>query len=337
MSLQRTVALVEYNSFMRQPVALFWSFVYPIILIIVLTTVFGGSSEPRPLKLRVTGDAAIAATIDKARAALADAGVAANIVTDDAEADATVSRTADGRLQVRGKGDRWEARVLALVLAAETARSPVRFDAPAAASASYRIYLVAGVVALSIVTMALFGFTPVIVGNRAAGRLRWLAYWPIGARVFLIGFAASRLVITVVFSMAFLYFFGWIHGASAIWSIGSFAAILWCVTVGTFCFLSLGLLLASVITKPTTANAIVNIVNLPILFLSDFIIPFSLMPPWLASLASLSPVTLFVRWLRAIVEQGAGHGDGMFASVVLVATGVLAFAAAIRLFRLVDA
>ncbi|AXK42378.1 ABC transporter permease [Erythrobacter aureus] len=342
MSALKTATLVEYNSFIRQPVSLFWTFVYPIVLLLILAFVFGGSSV---MSFSVFSQDSVAeARFEGAAKLLEESGWTIERADDDEGAEVILKSETDGSIEVGGSVSQETLSSVRLALAAESGTdatdvpglSPDASGAQSEGSEDYRLFLVSGIVALSVVSLALFGFTPVLVANRAAGRLKWLAYWPLGKLRYLIAFTVSRAVVIILFSMFLLYGFGWLYGAEAIWNAPTAIALIVSLVAGTFAFLALGLLLASVLTKPMTAAAVVNLLNLPILFLSDLVVPLSVLPDSVAATAKLSPVYLFVDNIRTIFENGAAVltiGD-IFVWVGLIATGVIAYLVSAKLFKI---
>ena len=340
MSALKTATLVEYNSFIRQPVALFWTFIYPVVLLVILAFVFGGSSA---MTLEVfSQDSNARERFEDAAPLLESSGWTIEPAKDDLEAQVTVKSGKDGVIEVGGSASRETLSAVRLALAAEPGtdarKLPILSAAQAEDSGDYRLFLVSGIVALSVVSLALFGFTPVLVANRTAGRLKWLAYWPLGKLQYLFAFTVSRAVVIILFSMVLLYGFGWLYGAQAIWDFPTAAALLVSLVAGTFAFLAIGLLLASVLTKPMTAAAVVNLLNLPILFLSDLVVPLSILPESIAAITRLSPVYLFVDVIRTLFENGAASltAGNVLVWIGLFATGAIAYVASAKLFKISD-
>jgi ABC-2 type transport system permease protein len=194
-------------------------------------------------------------------------------------------------------------------------------------------YLITGMAALTVISTALFGFTSVLIELRARGALLPLQLMPIGRMAFLTAFAASRVAILLVFALAFVLVANMAYGAGLTASPQNIAALAAMILAGSLAFLGAGLVIAAVVTKPATAQALVNIINLPIIFLSDLFIPLSVMPGWIQAVAAWSPITLFVGALRTVMQ-----GDVLPASVaptlaMLTIMALASFAIAATRFR----
>ena len=340
MTILLTATIIEFRSFIRQPVSMFWTFVYPVMLMLILSFMFGSPSNTE-IRALVSSPVVLEHNqVSKAEEILDDVGVSLILSlmeerVNDEDYHLYLDMSSDGSINIIPFSSSGEARLVALALQTSATGNDIQINFPGnEGPPNYNLYLVSGVVALSVISMGLFGFTPVLVANRAAGRLKWLGYWPLGSTKYLIAFTLSRTIIIVLFSIVFLYVFGWIYGAENIWSIQMIMSFLIVLISGSVCFLSLGLLLASILTKPQTAAAVSNLLNLPILFLSDLVIPLSILPDYIASIARHSPVYHFVAMLRDMFENGAMITDSRYllVSIILLIFGILIFRLSGNLF-----
>jgi len=194
-------------------------------------------------------------------------------------------------------------------------------------------YLITGMAALTIISTALFGFSGVLIELRHVGALRPFQIMPVKRTEYLAAFSVSRAVVLLLFSLIFIY------GANAIYSAGIdfspqvfFSAVLTMV-VGIAAFLGIGLAIAAFMTKPSTAHALINVLNIPIIFLSDLFIPVSIMPAWLQNVAEHSPVYLFVNLLRRVLDGGAITQNDIATLALLALIGMVFFSIAIAFFK----
>lgn len=167
-----------------------------------------------------------------------------------------------------------------------------------------KAYLITGMAALTVISTALFGFTGVLIELRARGSLIPLQLMPIGRMQYLTAFAASRLAILTVFAVVFVLAADQIYQAGLVVTPTTLATFTGLTALGAIAFLGVGLVIAAFVTQPTVAQALINIVNLPIIFLSDLFIPVSSLPGWLQQLVSWSPINGFVSGLRQVLDAG---------------------------------
>ena len=236
---------METRSYLGAPAAIFWTFVYPIVLFFILNTVFGGGASPSGMGL------------------------------------------------------------------------------------SYTDYLITGLAVMTILSTALFGFAAVLVDMRAQGNLRLLAGMPFGKAQFYAGFVASRLAILAVFLTVFLLAFTALAPDATHPGAARLLLVIAFLMAGALALIGVGLMLSTLIAKPATAQAVANIINIPVIFLSDLFLPVALFPAPLFDVISQGPFYRFVTQLRAVFAGEAGFADvaSMMAAMVLLGLGLIFWAA----------
>lgn len=100
------------------------------------------------------------------------------------------------------------------------------------------------------------------------------------------------------------------------------------LVVGPVFFVALGLLAGSVSKTPETAGVIGNIITFPMMFLSGTFFPVSLFPAWLATVARLLPLYYVIDGLNAGMVFNNPSAVAVDAGIVLVLAVVFAVAAA---------
>ena len=153
---------------------------------------------------------------------------------------------------------------------------------------------------LNIVSTSLFNFVLPLIELRAQSRLRLLAAMPLPNEAFFAGFVASRLLVLGAYSGLFLFTLSHLAPNGASLSVGRTLSVMAFLMASAVVFTGLGIALASVIQRTGTAHAVTNILNMPLIFLSDLFLPTALFPAWMQSIAELSPVYLLVQALREI-------------------------------------
>ncbi|MFN3565050.1 MAG: ABC transporter permease [Burkholderiaceae bacterium] len=191
-------------------------------------------------------------------------------------------------------------------------------------------YYVTGLAVLTMVSTALFGFSGPLIELRARGGLKLFRVMPVHRTAFLAGFALCRVSILVVFSLVFL-----IAGLAVLAGMPLRGAVDWTlvgvlVVAGAVAFMAAGLALAGVIVNNTVATAVINLLNLPIMFLSDLFIPLALMPDSIQTVARWSPV-----YQLAVAIRMAVVGDAVpaYSVLSLAALAVVSIAVAAATFR----
>jgi len=91
------------------------------------------------------------------------------------------------------------------------------------------------------------------------------------------------------------------------------------IAFGVFLFLSMGMLLGSIVKDPESASAVANAVGFPMMFLSGIFFELESMPGYIQTIAKVFPLTYFNDGLRATMLEN----DTQVALVNLAIVGVL--------------
>lgn len=176
---------------------------------------------------------------------------------------------------------------------------------------------------MTILSTALFGFAAVLVDMRAQQNLRNLAFMPFEKRQFYTGFVASRMLILAVFLTVFFAAFILLASDVTAVSTGQLAVVIAYLMSGAFVLIGVSLMLTTFISKSATAQAIANIINIPVIFMSDLFLPAALFPEPLFSIISHGPFYLFVNEVRGLFAGQAGLIDALPAMGGMIAVGAV--------------
>lgn len=189
--------------------------------------------------------------------------------------------------------------------------------------------LLAGLFGYGAANTAFGGLAISLVVRREAGILKRLRATPLPPGTYLGAVLASTLVVFALQSAALLALGGLAFGASMPANWLGFAGV---VVLGVACFAGLGVGAASLIRSAEGVSAVVNVVVLPMAFLSGSFGPTRDFPQVLQAIADVLPLTYFLRIVRGIYLDG----DSLFADptalAVVAAWGVAGLVVAIRRF-----
>jgi len=343
--------VIEWRLYLRDPVAMFWTFLFPVLLLFGFGVIFrSGGGAPLTL-VRVAP--AVASPRDQAFAkALAETHL--DIVT--LGATAAEARWAKGETvaQLESVGNGYRVRLNSYLLAQgqlaaqaanqaflvaqarlagapEPQRIPVVVESPGHARArNYVAFLLPGLIGLNLLTMGLFAVGMVTVSYREKGKFRRLAVTPLPKWVFLLGQILQR--VTVVAAQTALLLVAARLGFG-ITNQGSYLLLAGLVMFGTATFLALGFALAGFASTVETYGALSNLVFFPMMLLSGVYFRLDGAPHWLQNAVYLLPLSPYLRLLRGVFNDGAtlaGQGAGL---AVIGTWGILSFVLAVKRFR----
>lgn len=335
----RELTLVRMREFLREPEAVFWVFVFPV----VMTCALGIAFRSRPDDPVIVGvqagarAAAIEAALQAAPGfvlrplaggdpdrALRDGLVQVVVVADDppvyrfdpARAESRVARLAvDAALQqAAGRRDVFTARV----------------DAVRVVGSRYIDWLVPGLLGMNIMGTGMWSTSFAIVTARTRKLLKRLVATPMPRASYLLSLILSRIVylvgeVAVLVLFAYLVFDVQVHG-----SVAALAAI--CL-LGALAFGGLALLVSSRARTIEAVSGLMNLVMVPMWVCSGVFFASSNFPEAMQPFIQALPLTALNDALRGVMNDGRSLAALWPELAVLFAWGGVSFTAALRLFR----
>jgi len=345
---QLQMGLILYT---RIPAAMFWIVAFPVVMLLALGAVFGGSQDAHQRLVWEQAEPP-SRTDTLLLAALRERGTLVEVQSpSDAEANwkggklPIMLQGHDGHYALRinsylaGQALPIEAMVQEQFLVAQAraqgsadpAHIPVTMSSPGGhRDGPYAAYLLPGLLGLNLLMLGVFSTGIVDVTLRAKGGYKRLATTPLPRYVYLGAQLCVRLIVAVV-SAALLMLIGAL--VFGIHNEGSYVSLLLVQMLGAACFISMGYLLASFAQTPDVYSGIANLVFLPLMLLSGVYFSLDEAPVWLQRVSDISPLTPLLRVLRAIFNDGAGlasQGSGM---ALIAGWTLVLFALATRRFK----
>ena len=105
------------------------------------------------------------------------------------------------------------------------------------------------------------------------------------------------------------------------------------VCIGAAAFRALGLIVAAVVNSSQEANILIQIIYLPMLFLSGATFPLSFMPNWLQIVTQFIPASYLVNGMAGILQKGEGIWQNSKSVGALIVTMLVALFIATKVFR----
>lgn len=190
--------------------------------------------------------------------------------------------------------------------------------------------LLAGMLGYGAATTAFAGLALILVARRELGILKRIRSTPLPPATYLVAVLTSIMVVFALQAVS-LFVLGkvlkstpWPH------NVVSLALAL---ALGAAVFAALGLALTGFIRSLEGSSAIVNVIVLPMAFLSGSFGPTRHYPQVLRAIGAVLPLKPLIDLINGIYLHGQQIWDRPRAVAVLVAWGILGMAVAIRKFR----
>lgn len=189
--------------------------------------------------------------------------------------------------------------------------------------------LLAGLFGYGAANTAFAGLAIILVGRREAGILKRLRSTPLPPATYIAAVLASTLLVFALQTLALLALGTLVFGASAPANALGFAGA---VVLGVACFAGLGVGAAALIRSAEGVSAVVNVIVLPMAFLSGSFGPRTELPRFLNAVADVLPLTYFLDIVNGVYLDG----DSLFADpkalAIVAAWGAAGVVIALRRF-----
>jgi ABC-2 type transport system permease protein len=194
----------------------------------------------------------------------------------------------------------------------------------------YIDFLMPGLIAMNLMSSALWGVGYGMVQERSKKLMRRFATTPLTRTSFLGSYILSRLLFLAV-EVAFLIGFG-----ALVFDVtvqGSVATFFFVALVGVLSFTGFAVLCAARTASVEVVQGFINALTLPMWLLSGTFFSYERFPEALHPLIQMLPLTALNDGLRMITNEGATLFEVLPQLGVLTGWGVLTFALGVRLFR----
>jgi ABC-type multidrug transport system permease subunit len=330
---------VKFLEFVREPEAIFWVLIFPVLLSLALGIAFR-SKAPEPLAIAVSEGVGAA---DAARMLATDPGLRPKVL--DEQAARLSLRTGKVALVVI-PGEpvtywfdpaRDESRVARLAADAALQRGAGRVDViptqlreMTEKGSRYIDFLVPGLLGMNLMGTGMWGIAFSIVTARSRGLLKRLVATPMRKSHYLLGQMMGRMVFLVPEVVALVAF---AHFAFGVPVNGTLPALAVVTGLGAMAFTGIGLLVSA---RPRTiegVSGLMNFVMLPMWIFSGVFFSPARFPDAMMPAIRLLPLTALNDALRAVMIDGAALASVARELVVVGLWGAAAFAVALHLFR----
>lgn len=191
-------------------------------------------------------------------------------------------------------------------------------------------YTLAGIVGFSIMSLAIFGMANGFPADKKTGSLRRMRATPLrasqlilatGLEYLLVGLVTVALMFTVA---TFLFDFN---------MRGNYLTLVVFAAIGIFCMFGFGMAIGGWAKNENQSAPLSNLVAFPMMFLSGVFFPTFLMPQWLQNISHYLPLTPIIEGIRLITTENANLLTLGPQLAVIAGWTVVIYTVAFRVFR----
>jgi ABC-2 type transport system permease protein len=327
------------REFLREPEAVFWVFLFPVLLAFALGLAFrnkgpedvqvgvvqGGAAESVAQALE-THPSLVATVLDSTEAAARLRTGRVSIVVfpgepltlryDSARAESQLARTLVGNALQEAAGRRDVAEI--------------REQRVTEVGSRYIDFLIPGLLGMNIMGTGMWGVGFAVVKARSGKLLKRFLASPMRRSQYLLSHMLARLVFLGL-EVGALLVFAWL--AFKVPVRGSWLTLGLVVLLGATAFSGVGLLVASRAKTIEGVSGLMNLVMVPMWILSGVFFSSGNFPDVMQPIIKALPLTALNDALRAVMIDGAPLAASLPMLAIVSVWGVLAFVVALKIFR----
>jgi imidazolonepropionase-like amidohydrolase/ABC-type multidrug transport system permease subunit len=191
-------------------------------------------------------------------------------------------------------------------------------------------FIVSTVLAIGIMGNGFFGMGMRAVQERELGILRRLRLAPITPAPILFASLVSGVLIYLPPAVLTLVLANRVYHMPAPQNLLSLLAF---IVIGSAAFRSIGLIIAAVADSAAEAQILIQILYLPMLFMSGTTFPTMNLPKWIQTAAEYMPATYLKSGMQGIIQNGESFVANGSSVAALLATFTVGFIISFKIFR----
>jgi ABC-2 type transport system permease protein len=172
-------------------------------------------------------------------------------------------------------------------------------------SLSYGQFLAVGLVAMTVLSIALFGFCVPLALMRENRLNQILSLLPFSPTVFVLAFITSTALILAGYAVLFMLIANYLYALQVPFPSMAWWRFLVLVLLAVCFFITVGLALVGIIHSAAAISGLANIAFFPLILGSDLIIPANYFPDLLQTITRHFPLTALTASMRQVLYQGS--------------------------------
>jgi ABC-2 type transport system permease protein len=336
--------LARFREFIRQPEAVFWSYVFPLVMMIALGLAFrsepieavsvvvqSGPDADKVSRLLSNQATFLASTGNEAecrqqlRAGQSELIIIAEPQEDSVNYRFVFDPTRPGSVHARNAVNDFLQRAAGRTDVVSTSDQPITEP-----GSRYIDFLVPGLIGMGLMGGGVWGVGYAIVDMRIRQVLKRFLGTPMKKSHFVAAMMFSRMVFMIPEIIIVLFVSRSVFGVV---NHGRYETVALLIVLGAFEFAGIGLLIASRARTLEAVSGLMNLAMVPMWIGSGIFFSAKRFPELVQPLIRLLPLTPLIDGLRHVMQEGAGVSQILPELALISGWGALTFIVAIRVFR----
>ncbi len=194
-------------------------------------------------------------------------------------------------------------------------------------------FILPGQLGFSLLSAGVFGTAFIFISLRQTLVIKRFFATPVKKLYIIIGECLSRLTFSMMSAIIIILIGTLFFGFTLVNGFTTFVNMLLLSIIALIVFLGFGFVVSGIAKNESSVPAIANLITLPQFLLAGTFFPISNFPEWLQPVSKILPLTYLNQSLREISFEGATILDVLPSIGILLAWGVVVYAIAVKVFK----
>lgn len=194
-------------------------------------------------------------------------------------------------------------------------------------------FILPGQLGFSLLSAGVFGTAFIFISLRQTLVIKRFFSTPVKKVYIILGESLSRLIFSIFTSLIIIVIGYFFFGFTLINGFVTFINMMIMSAIALIVFLGFGFVVSGIAKNESAVPSIANLITLPQFLLAGTFFPISNFPEWLQPVSRALPLTYLNEALRKISFEGANLFDVRYDILIMAAWGIVVYAIAVKVFK----
>ncbi len=194
-------------------------------------------------------------------------------------------------------------------------------------------FILPGQLGFSLLSAGVFGTAFIFISLRQTLVIKRFFATPIKKVFIILGESLSRLIFSMFSSVIIIVIGKYFFGFTLVNGFETFINMMILSILALIVFLGFGFVVSGIAKNESAVPPIANLITLPQFLLAGTFFPISNFPEWLQPVSRILPLTYLNEALRKISFEGASLFDVRYDILILLVWGIVIYALAVKVFK----
>ncbi|MHC1702333.1 MAG: ABC transporter permease [Tenuifilaceae bacterium] len=194
----------------------------------------------------------------------------------------------------------------------------------------YIDFLIPGLLAMNVMMSTMWGISYTLIENRTKKLLRRMVATPMPKWEYIFSHIVARIILCFVEAIIVFSFAYYYFGITVEGSLSAFIVLF---LSGIVAFSGISVLIASRTAKTQVGNGLINLIVMPMMLLSGIYFSYHNFPEQVIPFIQALPLTMLADGVKAVFNESAGFIEVWKPIVILNAIGILTFTIGLKYFK----